>query len=266
MKAVATMAADEAVTEEEGVTVAEAAKVVVTEEMKRAFEALYNECDKKVKAIVRDGRVPDPGEVIGQTWEHVWRKYPRMYAEEQASLAAGEGPKHTFKAFVGRVATNRLIDYKRKLGLAKKPKKGVEKETITEELLERPARRKEVPLVYAEHLAAGDEFDPEALAERGVFDEPTDEAGLVRREAFDDESLLEQLAREAFEEMAGVEPMQYLALQTSLDKLSDAQAEKVMKEDRQTIYRLRQEGLRWLRRYFTERGFKVATSKPRRHL
>ena len=244
--------------------VAEKEEVMVTEEMRREFEELFTECEKRVEGIVRAGRVPDPDEVIGQTWEQVWRAYPRMYSEEQAAVAAGEGSKHNFKAFLASVATHRLIDYKRKLGLAKKPKKGAKGETITEELMERAARRKEVQLEYAEHLAAPAESDPAVLAEQGAFDE--EPASLVKREAFDDDQLLGQMALEAFEELAAVEPMQYLAIQTSLDNLSDSQAEAVLKEDRQTIYRLRQEGTLWLRRYFTERGFKVATSKPRRHL
>src|SRR5687768_14864386 len=87
------------------------------ERMRRSFGERCEAARGAVWKVIRE-REPDEPELA---WSDVcvkaWRHYPRMYAEEQAKLAAGEESPHDWKGWMVTIAVNHLIDvYRRKNG------------------------------------------------------------------------------------------------------------------------------------------------------
>jgi len=68
--------------------------------------------------------------------------------------------------------------------------------------------------------------------------------------------------REARAKLEREEPEQALAIQSFIDKVPDAESARQLNVNRFAMYRLRRSGVRTLRGYFAELGYKMPSSKP----
>lgn len=221
-----------------------------------AFSRRFEQALPVVQSIVRRSQLNDEDFIISEVLEDVWRAFPAMYQEEQDDLAAGLPSRHNWLAFICRITRCRIIDECRRLGISPRhrptrarraiedaPAPVAPAETLAQTA---PSHTWEVPL-HPDHIAP-DDSDPAVFLERIA-----------------DRIELRTNLREALAHLAWTAPRQFRALQTSLDNLPDEAAAEQLDTSRFGVYRLRQAAVLSLRRFFKERGCKVATTTPSTH-
>ena len=226
--------------------------------MHRAFEEHYASAYPRICRIVRGHGLSDEDDVLGDIAEHLWRQFPAKYQAEQEDLAAGRPSRHKWVPLFCEIARNRMIDALRAEGRARR-RRGCQDIASDDDAFadqERPHRRREVPLRYAERLAAPPESDPAVLFEQR---EERNARSFLRSDR-------RALLPEALAYLESVEPDQFNALQTSLHNIPDEEAVSLLQTDRFTMYRRRRAAIATLRRFYAQRGFPVPTSKPPSHI
>lgn len=220
-----------------------------TAAVRRAFDRRCRDALPIVRSIVRGQSLPEEDAIVNTVFIRAWREFPRMHAKEQACLALGLPAPHQWRNFFAEVTRNEVIDVRRRLGLSPRPEAAggprraasVGAETTGE--VDRP------PSPAGRHAEV-------SFAARGRTEEDADPVARAER------SELRAVLREAF---AALTEREQLALQTSLDDLSDGEASRLLETTRFSVYRLRQRAIVKLRRAFAARGYAVPNTTPPTH-